>query len=93
MESCGYSDVKQAYTLVPKDERRKLNSWPQKCIFLCYGPDGSFSYHLWDPEIHQVVRSSDVVFNESAMHKAADRPIELRRVTFLDVPTTLDGPA
>jgi hypothetical protein len=27
------------------------------------------------------------------MHKAADRPIELRRVTFADVPTPLDSPA
>jgi hypothetical protein len=57
------------------------------------GPDGSFGYRLWDPETHQVVRSSDVVFNESVMHKSADRPIELRRVTFSDVTTPLDGPA
>jgi hypothetical protein len=45
------------------------------------------------PETHQVVRSWGVVFNESVMHKSADCPIELRRVTFSDVTTPLDGPA
>jgi hypothetical protein len=83
----------EAYALVPRDERRKLESRSRKCIFLRYGPDGSFGYRLWDPETHQVVRSSDVVFNESAMHKATDRPIKLRRVTFSDVSTPLDGGA
>jgi transposase InsO family protein len=83
----------KAYALVPRDERRKLKSRSRKCVFLGYGPNGSFGYRLWDPETHQVVRSSDVVFNESAMHKAADCWIGLRRVTFADVPTPSDGPA
>jgi hypothetical protein len=78
---------------VPKDDRRKLESRSWKCIFLGYGPNGSFGYRLWDPETHQVVRSSDVVFNESAMHKSTERPIEARRVTFSDVTAPLDGPA
>jgi hypothetical protein len=77
----------EAYALVPREERRKLESRSWKCIFLGYGPDGSFDYRLWDPETHQVVLSSDVVFNESAMHKVADPLIELRRATFADVPT------
>jgi transposase InsO family protein len=34
----------EAYALVPRDERRKLESRSWKCIFLGYGPDGSFSY-------------------------------------------------
>jgi hypothetical protein len=71
----------EAYVLVPRDERRKLESQSRKCIFLGYGPDRSFGYRLRDPETHQVVRSSDVVLNESVMHKSVDRPIELRRVT------------
>jgi transposase InsO family protein len=75
----------EAYALVPRDERHKLESRSRKCIFLGYGPDGSFSYRLWDPETHQVVRSSNMVFNESAMHKSTDRPIEVWRVTFSDV--------
>jgi transposase InsO family protein len=39
----------EAYVLVPKDDRRKLESRSRKCIFLGYGPDGSFGYRLWDP--------------------------------------------
>jgi hypothetical protein len=77
---------------VPKDDCRKVKSRSRKCIFLRYGPHGSFGYRLWDPETHQVVRSSDVVFNESAMHKSTKRPIEVQRVTFLDITTALDGP-
>jgi hypothetical protein len=34
----------EAYALVPKDDRRKLKSRSRKCIFLGYGPDGSFGY-------------------------------------------------
>jgi hypothetical protein len=82
----------EAYTLVPTDERRKLESRSWKYVFLGYGPNRSFGYRLWDPETHQVVRSLEMVFNESAMHKVANRLIELQRVTFSDVPT-LDGPA
>jgi hypothetical protein len=82
----------KAYALVSKVEHHKLKSWSQKCIFLGYGRDGSFSYRLWDPETHQLVRSLDVVFNEFTMHKAIKHPLELRRVTFADIPTLLDGP-
>jgi hypothetical protein len=81
----------EAYALVPRDEHRKLESRSGKCIFLGYERDRSFGYRLWDPETHQVVRSSDVVFNESVMHKFVDRPIELQRVTFSNVTTPLDG--
>jgi hypothetical protein len=83
----------EAYTLVPKDDRRKLESQSRKCIFLGYGTDGSFGYRLWDPETHQVVQSSEVVLNESAMHKCTEHPIKVRRVMFSDVSTPLDGPA
>jgi hypothetical protein len=34
----------EVHALVPKAERRKLESRSQKCIFLEYGPDGSFGY-------------------------------------------------
>jgi hypothetical protein len=83
----------EAYALVPRNERRQLESRSRKCIFLGYGPNRSFGYRLWDPESHQVVRSLDMVFNESMMHKFADRSIELRRVMFSDITTPLDGPA
>ena len=67
----------EAYALIPKDDHRKLEPRSRKCIFLGYGPDGEIGYRLWDPEHRQIVRSSDVVFNESAMHKTAKRPIEV----------------
>ena len=68
----------EAYALVPKDERRKLESRSRKCIFLGNGPDGNFGYRIWDPEARQVVHSVDFFFNESAMHKSPECPIELR---------------
>ena len=36
----------EAYALVPNDERRKLESRSQKCIFLGHGPDKNFGYRL-----------------------------------------------
>ena len=47
----------EAYALVPKDDRRKLESRSRKCIFIGYEPDGSFAYQLWDPETREVIRS------------------------------------
>ena len=74
----------EAYALVPKDDCRKLQSRSRKCIFLGYRPDEIFGYRLWDLETRQVIRSADVVFNESEMHTVVKRPIELHRVTFSD---------
>ena len=62
----------EVYTLIPKDDHRKLEPRSRKCVFLGYGPDDEIGYRLWDPEHKQIVRSSDVVFNESAMHKTAE---------------------
>ena len=67
----------EAYALIPKDDRRKLEPRSRKCVFLGSGPDDEIGYRLWDPEHRQIVRSSDVVFNELAMHKTAERPIEV----------------
>ena len=67
----------KAYALIPKDDRRKLEPRSMKCVFLGYGPDGEIEYRLRDPEHRNYVRSSDVVFNESATHKMAERPIEV----------------
>ena len=72
----------EAYALVPKDDRRKLEPRSRKCVFLGYGPDDEIRYRLGDPEQRQIVRCSDVVFNESAMHKTAERPIEVRADQF-----------
>ena len=60
----------EAYALVPKDDRRKLEPRSRKCVFLKYGPDGEIEYRLWDPKHKQIVRSSDVVFNESCTKRS-----------------------
>ena len=71
----------EAYALVPKDDRRKLKPRSRKCIFLGYGPDGEIGYRLWDPEHTQIVRSSDVVFNGSAVRTSTEieRSLVLKR--------------
>ena len=45
----------EAYALIPKDDRRKLEPRSRKCVFLGYGPDGEIGYRLWDPEHRQIV--------------------------------------
>ena len=54
--------------------------------------EDEFSYRLWDLENWQIVWSSDVVFNESKMHKMVERPIEVRRLIFSNTLTPPDGP-
>ena len=44
------------------------------------------------PKNRKIVQSSDVVFNESAMHKMIKKPIELQRVTFSEVSALHDVP-
>ena len=75
---------------MPKDERRKLESRSQKCIFLGYGCNGNFEYWTWDPKDREVLHNADIVFNDSDMHMVAECPIELRRVTFTNA-TPSDG--
>ena len=36
----------EAYALIPKDDRRKLEPRSRKCVFLGYGPDGEIRYPL-----------------------------------------------
>ena len=47
--------------------------------------DGQFGYRLWDPESQKVIRSNDVVFNETKMHKQPKKEVTYRKVTFSDV--------
>ena len=61
--------------------------------FFGYGSKGEFGYRLWDLEIREIVRSSDVIFNESEMHKPAERPIEVKRVIFSDAMIPPEGPS
>ena len=54
-----------AYALVPKDERKKLDSKSIKCIFLGYGAEIK-GYQLYDVERGKVLHSRDVIFDESS---------------------------
>ena len=53
-----------AYTHIPKDERKKLDSKAKKCIFLGYGGLRK-GYRLYDQRSSCVIYSRDVAFNES----------------------------
>ncbi|CAB3996244.1 Retrovirus-related Pol poly from transposon TNT 1-94 [Paramuricea clavata] len=55
----------EAYAHVPKDERKKLDSKPRKCIFLGYGAETK-GYRLYDSNRARVFHSRDVQFNESS---------------------------
>eukprot|EP00253_Pinus_taeda_P036449 PITA_36449 len=52
-----------AYVHVPKEERTKLDSKSEKCIFIGYN-DGLKGYMLWNQTIRKVVYNRDVVFRE-----------------------------
>ena len=54
---------------IPKDDCQKRKPSFRKCVFLGYGLDNEIRYRLWDPKHRKIIRSSDVVFNESTMHK------------------------
>lgn len=66
----------EAYVHVPKELRAKLDPKSRKCIFIGYGMDGQFGYHLWDPQSQTIIcSSSDVVFNETKMHKQLEKEV------------------
>ena len=81
----------QGIRTLSEDECRELEPRSQKCVFLGHKPDDNFGCWLWDLETRQVVQSSDVIVNESIMHKLAKFPIKLGRVTFSDMLTHVDN--
>ena len=56
-----------AYTHVPKDQRKKLDSKAKGCIFLGYATSRK-GYRLYDQKTSSIVHSRDVVFNELSSH-------------------------
>ena len=54
-----------AYSHVPKDQRKKLDSKAKKCIFLAYAEQRK-GYRLYDMGTSKIIHSRDVVFNESS---------------------------
>jgi hypothetical protein len=67
---CDYSKLKvfgcDAYALVLKHQRSKLDPKSKRYIFVGYG-DGTKGYRLWDPTTHKIIINRDVKFNESSL--------------------------
>ena len=82
----------EAYALIPKDDRQKLEPRSMELYLSWLWTCGKIRYRLSNPEHKQIVQSSDVVFNESTMQKTAERPIEVRRVIFSELPTLHENP-
>ena len=69
----------EAFLHIPKENKTKLDDKSMKCIFLGYA-DEEFGYRLWDPVKHKIIRSRDVIFNESEMFKRNVGEVEFRKV-------------
>eukprot|EP00253_Pinus_taeda_P004912 PITA_04912 len=67
---CDYSKLRvfgcDAYALLPKHQRTKLDPKSKRYIFVGYG-DGTKGYRLWDPTTHKIIINRDVKFNESSL--------------------------
>lgn len=57
-----------AYVHISDQGRNKLDPKSKKCTLIGYGED-EFGYRIWDDENKKVIRSRDVIFNESMMYK------------------------
>ena len=90
MTDSGHLDC-EAYVHVPKELRAKLDPKSRKCIFVGYGLDGQFGYRLWDPKSRSILCSSDVVFNETKMHRQPVKEVEYQKVTFSDVSSPMQS--
>jgi len=67
---CDYSKLRvfgcDAYALVPKHQRTKLDPKSKRYVFVGYG-DGTKGYRLWDPTTRKIIINRDVKFNESSL--------------------------
>ena len=55
------------FTLI-LENRNKLDPKSQMCTFIGYGTN-NFGYQFWDAENRKIIRTMNVVFNESIIHK------------------------
>ena len=67
-----------AYAYVAKDERGKLDSKAQRCIFLGYGTETK-GYRLYDQMKKRVFLSRDVVFNKSEVKGLGEKTNNLEK--------------
>jgi len=84
-KNLNYSHLKifecEAFVQIPKENRTKLDDKSKKCIFLGYA-DEDLGYRLWDPVKHKIIRSRDVISNESEMFKRTVGELEVKK--FID---------
>nr|KAK3012726.1 hypothetical protein RJ639_009559 [Escallonia herrerae] len=81
-----------AYAHIDKEEMKKLDSKSQKCVFIGYGGD-EYGYHLWDYEHNKIIRSRDVIFDESRLykHKLQEHGIEKDNMEYMELDEPEDG--
>jgi hypothetical protein len=83
-QSCDYSHLRifgcDAYALIPKNQRSKLD--PKSKCYVFVGYDYAVKgYRLWDPTSQKIVISRDVTFDESSLLKSNVERIEQEQVS------------
>jgi len=83
-QSCDYSHLRifgcDAYSLIPKNQRSKLD--PKSKCYVFVGYDYAMEgYQLWDPTSRKIVISRDVTFDESSFLKSNVERIEQEQVS------------
>ena len=82
-KNLNYSHLKifgcEEFVHIPKENRTKLDDKSMKYIVLGY-TDEDLGYRLWDPVKHKIIRSRDVIFNESTMFKRTVGELEVKKV-------------
>ena len=69
-----------AYSLIPKNQRSKLD--PKAKCYVFVGYDYAVKgYRLWDPTLRKIVISRDVTFDESSLLKSNVERIEQEQVS------------
>jgi transposase InsO family protein len=69
----------RAFVHVPKERRSKLDPKTMQCIMVGYC-EGSKAYRLYHPDSHKIIKSRDVVFDETksnASEHPADAPSDI----------------
>ncbi|KAK3038516.1 hypothetical protein RJ639_029316 [Escallonia herrerae] len=81
-----------AYAHIDKEERKKLDSKSQKCVFIGYGGD-EYGYRLWDYKHNKIIRSRDVIFDESRLykHRLQEHGIEKENKEYMELDEPEDG--
>jgi hypothetical protein len=67
-----------AYALISKDQRSKLDPRAKRYVFVGYG-DGVKGYILWDHTAQKLIIRRDVVFDESSHLKSELVDLEVRQ--------------